>query len=384
VAGFTDKALAGNTQTGNKDGFVTKYNNNGVKQYTRQWGVAVADISELSVATDSSGNVYVAGTINAPVGIKDFFVTKYNSSGVKQYFTRQLGFDGSGAWLAGLWVTADAGGNVYLAGNVHYINAGTGGVDGNMRIGSDDVFVTKYDANGVKQYTRQLGVAGGVFAGSSVAIDASGNVYVAGSTSGALDGNTLTGLSDFFITKYDANGVKQFTRQLGVAGAFTNGYSVGINASGNVYVVGITTGGLDGNTRTGTTGNFFVTTYDSNGVKQYTRQFASSVTLPGNSSVFINVSGFYVVGSTTVGLDGNTLTGIQDFFVTKYDSYYGARQYTRQLGVAGEYTVGNAVATDASGNVYVAGTTTGGLDGNTLTGIADFFVTKYNSSGVKQ
>ena len=47
-------------------------------------------------------------------------------------------------------------------------------------------------------------------------------------------------------------------------------------------------------------------------------------------------------------------------------------------------TYGDSVATDANGNVYVAGDTNGGLDGNTLTGTIDFFVTKYNSSGVKQ
>ncbi len=57
---------------------------------------------------------------------------------------------------------------------------------------------------------------------------------------------------------------------------------------------------------------------------------------------------------------------------------------TKQMGVAGHDTYGNSVATDASGNVYVAGYTRGGLDGNTLTGTQDFFVTKYNSSGVKQ
>ena len=57
---------------------------------------------------------------------------------------------------------------------------------------------------------------------------------------------------------------------------------------------------------------------------------------------------------------------------------------TKQLGVAGKVTYGYSVATDASGNVYVAGYTKGGLDGNTLTGTQDFFVTKYNSSGVKQ
>lgn len=57
---------------------------------------------------------------------------------------------------------------------------------------------------------------------------------------------------------------------------------------------------------------------------------------------------------------------------------------TKQFGVAGAATLGNSVATDAQSNVYVAGYTYGGLDGNTLTGFADFFVTKYNSAGAKQ
>jgi hypothetical protein len=57
---------------------------------------------------------------------------------------------------------------------------------------------------------------------------------------------------------------------------------------------------------------------------------------------------------------------------------------TKQLGVTGKSTLGNSVATDANGNVYVAGDTFGGLDGNTLTGTGDAFVTKYDSSGVKQ
>ena len=173
--------------------------------------------------------------------------------------------------------------------------------------------------------TKQLGVAGKVTSGRSVATDASGNVYVAGDTYGGLDGNTLTGTQDSFVTKYNSSGVKLYTRQLGVVGQNTLGNSVATDARENVYMAGATAGGLD----------------------------------------------------------GNTLTGTNDFFVTKYDSS-GVKQYTRQLGVAGKETYGLSVATDARGNVYVAGYTNGGLDGNTLTGFSDFFVTKYNSSGVKQ
>jgi hypothetical protein len=72
-----------------------------------------------------------------------------------------------------------------------------------------------------------------------------------------------------------------------------------------------------------------------------------------------------------------------DFFLTKYDSS-GIKQYTKQMGVAGKSTLENSVATDANGNVYVTGYTNGGLDGNTLTGTLDSFVTKYSNSGVKQ
>ena len=142
-----------------------------------------------------------------------------------------------------------------------------GGLDGNTLTGTYDQFVTKYDSSGVKQYTRQLGVAGGSASGWSVATDASGNVYVAGSTTGGLDGNTLTGTYDFLVTKYNSSGVKQYTRQLGVAGKITYGRDVATDANGNVYVAGETYGGLDGNTLTGTYDQF-VTKYNSSGVKQ--------------------------------------------------------------------------------------------------------------------
>jgi len=386
VAGSTSGGLDGNSLTGTRDFFVTKYNSSGVKQYTRQLGVALGNVTlGSSVATDASGNVYVVGFTdggldgNTRTGSYDYFITKYNSSGVKQY-TKQLG--AAGADTEGRSVATDASGNVYVAGYT------TGRLDGNMQTGTADFFLTKYNGSGVKQYTQQLGAAGAETYAVSVATDASGNVYVAGFTFGGLDGNTLTGSKDFFVTKYDSSGVKQYTKQLGVAGADTEGRSVATDASGNVYVAGYTWGGLDGNTQTGNyTWDFFVTKYNSGGIKQYTRQLGVGGANTWSNSVATDTSGnAYVTGSTQGGLDGNTLTGTSDFFVTKYNSS-GVKQYTRQLGVGGAtgaVTSGQSVATDASGNVYVAGSTTGGLDGNTLMGSRDFFVTKYNSSGVKQ
>jgi hypothetical protein len=113
--------------------------------------------------------------------------------------------------------------------------------------------------------TKQLGVTGESTSANGVAVHSSGNVYVAGWTMGGLDGNILMGIIDFFVTTYDSSGNKVRTKQLGVSVRLTTATGVALDSSGNVYVAGYTSGGLDGNTLTGTNSDFFVTTYDSLG-----------------------------------------------------------------------------------------------------------------------
>jgi len=81
--------LDGNTSAGNNDLFVVKYNFSGTKQWAKQLGTSSYDIA-FGVATDSSGNVYVTGGTlggldgNTNSGNTDIFLVKYNSSGTKQ------------------------------------------------------------------------------------------------------------------------------------------------------------------------------------------------------------------------------------------------------------------------------------------------------------
>jgi hypothetical protein len=384
VAGDTSGWLDGNNLAGSSDTFFTKYNISGVKQYTQQMGVSGADTIGRAVATDTSGNVYMAGytsgkvDLDPKVGNVDFFVAKYSSSGVKQY-TRQLG--ALGADTVGLSVATDTSGNVYVAGYT------SGNLGINLLAGNMDFFVTKYDSNGVWQYTRQLGVSGADTVGYSVTTDSSGNVYVAGYTMGGLDGNTsmgTVGFADFFVTKYDSQGVKQSTWQMGVAGADTTARSVTVDTSGNVYVAGDTTGNLSGLGLNGNT-DYFVTKYNSSGVPQFTWQMGVAAATTVGRSVVVDAGGnVYVAGETTGTLYNDTLTGTKDFFLVKYNSS-GVIHFLHQMGVAAQDTVGRSAALDASGNVYVAGDTFGGLDGNALTaGTGYFFVTKYDTNGVKQ
>ena len=65
--------------------------------------------------------------------------------------------------------------------------------------------------------TLQFGTSSGD-AAYGAATDSSGNLYVTGYTSGGLDGNTSAGSSDLFVVKYNSSGTKQWTKQLGTSG----------------------------------------------------------------------------------------------------------------------------------------------------------------------
>ena len=126
-----------------------------------------------------------------------------------------------------------------------------GKLDGNVITGTNDLFVIKYDATGVKQWTKELGVSGESTGASGVVADQTGNIFIAGYTSGNLDGNTRTGSSDFILVKYNASGIKQATKQMGAIDSVSKSNAVAIDQNQNIYLTGYTSGSLDGNTLTG-------------------------------------------------------------------------------------------------------------------------------------
>jgi len=89
-------------------------------------------------------------------------------------------------------VSADGLGNVYISGETFRSLDGT-------NAGDDDAFVTKYDAAGNIQWTRQLGTSSRDES-SGVSADGLGNVYFSGTTSGSL-GRANNGNPDAFLAK---------------------------------------------------------------------------------------------------------------------------------------------------------------------------------------
>ena len=195
-----------------------------------------------------------------------------------------------------------------------------GGLDGNYNYGDGDIFLVKYNSSGVKQWTKQLGTSS-YDSGYGVTVDSSNNIYVTGSTQGGLDGNTNSGKSDIILVKYNSSGVKQWTKQLGTSSHETGYWDpITVDSSNNIYVTGYTYGGLDGNTFFGGGGDIFLVKYNSNGTKQWTRQLGTSEQDLGYGVTVDSSDNIYLTGITSGSLDGNTNSGNSDIFLVKYNS----------------------------------------------------------------
>lgn len=228
IAGDTTGSLAGNNPDTFQDPFVAKYDAAGNALWTRQLNSAGLDRC-TGVSADGLGSVYVAGRSQGNlggtnIGSDDAFVAKYSAAGALQW-TRKLGtltYDGATG------VAADALGNVFIAGS-------TIGSLGGPAMGNYDAFVSKYDASGNLLWTKQFGTAAEDQC-YSVAVDGLGSAYVGGETYGDLV-QVRTGSSDAFVRKYDSAGNALWTRQYGPADS-DGALGLFADAAGRVYATG--------------------------------------------------------------------------------------------------------------------------------------------------
>jgi uncharacterized delta-60 repeat protein len=210
-----------------------------------------------------------------------------------------------------------------------------------------------------------IGVLGGASAdvGYGIAVDSSGNVYIAGST--ASQG---PGFGDAIIAKYNNSGVIQWQRVLGGASADDRGYGVAVDSSGNVYVAGQTQSQGAGQT------DVLITKYNASGTIQWQRTLGGSFDDSGNGITVDSSGNVYITGYAS-----DAVFGAPDVLIAKYNTS-GTIQWQRTLGVANYDDVGNGIAIDSSGNIYVTGYTfspSGGTNAYAL-------VTKYDNSGAIQ
>jgi hypothetical protein len=235
------------------DAFVLKLNAVGSSLiYSTFLGGSGSD-SGRSIAVDDSGNAYVTGntgSINFPTvnpiqpvfgGNTDAFVLKLNAAGSALLFSTYLGgseFDGNG------FITLDDSNNIYVIGNTQSANFPTNNPFQPALNGLQDAFISKLNAAGsALVYSTYFG-GSGFDSGAGIAVDASGNAYVAGSTN-SLDFPTrnpiqpaIAGGFDAYVAKLNAAGSDLvYSTYLG-GSADDSGAGIDIDSAGNAYVVG--------------------------------------------------------------------------------------------------------------------------------------------------
>jgi len=383
VAGYTNGDLDGeaNANPGTSDIFLTKYNSAGTRQWTRLAGTTGSDQSGwAAVAVYGSDSIYITGYASGNLDGE-------TNAGGADIVLMKYNSSGTRQWTrllgtasddVGYGVAVDGSGNVYVSGTTE------GALDGQTHSGGTyDTFLVKYNSSGTRQWTRLLGNGTETYA-YTVAVDGSGNALVAGHTRGIFDSESNAGMMDIYVAKYNSSGTRQWVRMLGSA-RFDYCYGVGTDTSDNVYISGAAYGDFDGlanSDGTWMSEDVFVAKFNSSGTKQWSRFFGTATNDVASGLAVDGSGNVYITGNSDGALDGETNAGGHDPYLVKYNTS-GTRQWTRLLGTAsGEY--GRSVAVDGSGNAFLTGHTSGNLDGATNSGGNDAYIVKYDTSGALQ
>ncbi|MBW2732475.1 MAG: SBBP repeat-containing protein [Deltaproteobacteria bacterium] len=228
-----------------------------------------------------------------------------------------------------------------------------------------------------------------------VAVDKSGNIYVAGAFQGTADlGDgpvTSKGGYDVFLTSFDATGALRWQKVLG--GSSTDRSSgVVVDGSGNVTLTGDFEGtadlGDDGSATSKGGYDIFITSFSSAGIYRWQKTLGGS---SNEESYGVSVDGddnLYVTGDFegTADLGGGALTvkGRSDVFITSLSST-GTHRWQKALGGTLDDS-GHDLTVDSNGDVYLIGDFQGiaNLGGGDLSskGSSDIFISSFTSAGV--
>ena len=276
--------------TGNaSDIFISKLDTLGSAIWTKSAKGLKYDYS-TSIAVDAAGNSYITGS----------------------YYSTTLSF--------GTTVISNSGNNKDTA----------------------DIFVAKYDSDGKLIWAKSAGGASDDFS-NSIAVDGNGNSYLTGSfMSPVIKFGTIDiagkGNHDMFVVKYDGNGIAQWAKTSG-GGVADYGRSIAADAKGNTIVTGeFNSSSLSFGTTTITNvGNydFYFVQYDPLGMVLEAKGAAGGINAEYGRGVAVDPNGnIYLTGSfksTSLIFGNNTLTNtnnLADVFVVKYGNVTGIKENT--------------------------------------------------------
>lgn len=354
--------------------------------WVRQFGDAAADDAPSALVATRLGDVFTGGSTNGNLdgthptnSAGDGFVTKHDRSGRRRW-TRQIDSDPSRA-DAVTGVSLNGDGDLYVVGSTE------GNLDGlHPDTVAGDAFVARYNRSGALLWLQQFGTSG-VDAATAVSVSSLGDVYVVGVTNGNLDGTHPTNVStDGFIARYDRSGVRLWVKQFGTSTASNErATAVLATATGTVYVTGSTTGNIDGLHDPNASTDAVVARYDRTGSRAWVKQVGTeSDANETATSLGVGPSGeLFVAGSTTGNLDGDHPDAHgDDAWLSRFEAT-GVVVWTRQLGGPGDDRFSGVGVT--AGEPIAAGSTESDLDGtHPGNDSADRLVVRFDSAGQRR
>jgi len=234
------------TNTGATDVFIAKFSSDGSVLWAKSGSGQGSDFAK-AITVDNLGNAYIVGDFGgyaltfgskvlSPHSNRDIFAVKFTAAGNVSW-ARQAGITGDHEPFG---VGVDNTGYLYIDGS--FKGPITFGTTKLVSAGHSDIFVVKYDTTGAVLWAKSTG---GILedVAKAIALDNSGNIYIAGffkSASVTFGTTTLTNAGtqtgDMFITKYDTNGNVIWAKS---AGSSADENISGIAAdSQNFYVTG--------------------------------------------------------------------------------------------------------------------------------------------------
>jgi hypothetical protein len=342
-----------------------------------------ADQTAFGVAVDAQGNVLVTGSFHGVIdwgggplvsaGGADIFLVKLDPMG-KQIWAKRFGDTSDQAAAA---VAVNAAGQIWITGSI------TGNVDfgGGVLASADplsDAFLASFGPGGAYVSAARYGGAANQ-RGTALAVGSSGHLFLGGVFDGALNLGcgplTGAGSGDIFVAHLDANAGCLFAKSYGDASA-QELLSIAPDPANNVLIGGRFKGtvsfGGPAVAMPATTFGAFTAKLDGGGNHLFSTAFGNTTASQQVDSVATDASGNVFVagsfsGTLTAGATTVTSVGANDLFVLKLDPA-GTAVWAARFGDATDQLGAIHLATDPAGNVLLAGTLQGTIDlGGALT-----------------
>ena len=405
---LTNIAMSGfqTTSGGNTDAFLVKFNSSGSRLWATYYGGTDNEINP-AITTDVIGNIFLVGTTSSSSNISfggfqntlggnsDAFLVKFNSSGSRLWAT----YYGGDSADIGLDVKCDSQGEVYLFGQTKSSNNIAFGGHQNSLGGDFDAFLVKFNSSGNRIWATYYGGSNEDFKWGGGGIDATGNVYLSGTTNStnniALGGhqNSLAGDYDAFLVKFNSSGNRIWATYYGGSDRELNWGGVTVDDSSNIYFVGRTnsTSGIAQNghqNSIGGTSDAFLVKFNSSGNRIWATYYGGTLLDEATKVCIGNNKNIYIAGKTASstsidywGIQSN-IGGGADVMIAAFNSN-GNR-------IWGSYYGGNSgegaddMKIDSNGVIYLAGLTnsTNGIslsgfqNNNNSGGASDVFLAK--------